>query len=196
MGPTPAPNTQSGLHATILLCSATMCAGLVAVCFAVLGPGKSNASEKMLFDLNNDVAPADTLAEDADTLAEDTGHWEDDELDDELEDERDDSYRPVAAPSGHRPDHSPSVTGNNTTASRGTLTIRLPDPRGVSSIAVTCPSGFTGRSVLRQSAHVVADVPAESCTLWFRGSSPYKFVGATGGQTLTCNFRSGLALCE
>ena len=95
-----------------------------------------------------------------------------------------------------RTDPAPQVNGPATTRSSGTLTINLPDPRGVSSVAVTCPSGFTGRSTYRQSAHVIPKVPAESCTLWFRGSSPYKFVGAFGGQTLTCNFRSGLVTCE
>ena len=80
-------------------------------------------------------------------------------------------------------------------ASGGTLTIRLPDPRGITSVAVTCPSGFAGRSTYGATVHVIEGVPGESCTLWFRGSSPYRFLGAVGGQSLTCSVRGPVIDC-
>jgi hypothetical protein len=151
-----------------------------------MAPGASNASPNALFDLEDPIAAAHPQADD-------TGDWETDELDEEIDEGHTLTSAPVAS---HATQRDPQVTNTGTAKRSGTLTIRLPDPRGVSSVAVTCPSGFTGRSAYRQLDHVIAQVPAEPCTLWFRGSSPYKFVGVSGGQTLTCSFQSGLASCE
>ena len=166
-----------------------MCAGLVAVCFAVLGPGASSASQSPLLEMEHTVASADSMSDD-------TGDWGDEANANEQSEEPADGAPHAHQSTTHRTDPAPQVNRPARTQSSGTLTVTLPDPRGVSSVAVTCPSGFTSRSAYRNAAHVITGVPAESCTLWFRGSSPYKFVGASGGQTLTCNFRSGLVMCE
>lgn len=180
------------LYAMIVACCATMCAGLAVTLLVALGPKTSIASD----DLGPGTEPPGPgmYADDGDT-----GAWGSD-ADAELDAE------PETDSVGARVGSSGGPSGGSGTATTldrpapapkgGTLTVHLPDPRGVTSVAVDCPSGFTARSSYGDAPHVLPDVPGESCTLWFRGASPYKFVGAVGGQSLTCSFEGHVALCR
>jgi len=117
---------------------------------------------------------------------QDTGDWLEDEEDEEVVVADAQVVRPPPRELVH---HVPPPPRG------GDLRIRLPNPQGVTSVAVTCPSGFSGHSSYGASPHVIATVPAEACTLHFRGASPYRFHGARGGQTLTCTFSAGVASC-
>ena len=181
--PERAAGVDARLYGTVVVCCAAVCAGLVAVVFAAVGPGPSMADDASGFGGRPDgvVVSVD---------AEDTGGWYAEDGEDGDEAETGPGSSASAGPSKPVVSPAPAVPAG------GGLTIDLPDPRGITSIAVSCPSGFTGRSTYGQAPYVIDGVPGEQCTLWFRGASPYKFVGVSGGQRLTCAFPSGVAWCE
>ena len=176
------PPVDTRLYATIVVCGIAVCAGLLAVVFAAVGAGPSMADDARF---GPEPGPATPYV-----LPEDTGGWDEDM------DEEDEPVHGHGASSSDTPKPVAVVASPSAVSSGGALTVHLPDPRGITSIAVSCPSGFSGRSVYGRSPYVIPGVPGERCTLWFRGSSPYKFVGVSGGQSLTCGFASNVAQCE
>jgi hypothetical protein len=129
-------------------------------------------------------------------LAGDTGDWHDDQDDPDDPDEAVDPGLPRVAPDPsveaavaetHRPAPTPALAA---------LTVSLPDPGGITRMAVSCNSGFQGLSGYNTQPLVVAGVPTnEPCTVHFRGASPYRYHGARGGQTLSCAFSAGVVTC-
>jgi hypothetical protein len=170
------------LYATVVVCGAAVCAGILAVLIAVVGPSMADPGPGLAVD----PEPSPVVV-----ALEDTGSWD---FDDAAVDDPPAELRSLPAPGPSRPVAVVSVAPVGT--SGGDLTVQLPDPRGITSIAVSCPSGFSGRSAYGQAPYVVPGVPGERCTLWFRGASPYKFVGVSGGQRLACDFDAGVARCE
>ena len=78
----------------------------------------------------------------------------------------------------------------------GTLTVKLTDPSVSQWVYVTCPSGFSGRGSFAGGTAKVAGVPPESCTVNFKGGSPAKHVGVSGGQTVTCSPQGNIGNCR
>ena len=78
----------------------------------------------------------------------------------------------------------------------GTLTVKLTDPSVSQWIYVTCPSGFSGRGSFSGGTARVSGVPPESCTISFKGGSPAKHVGVSGGQTVTCSPQGNIGNCR
>lgn len=176
--------TESRLYATVVAGCTAVCVGLMAVVCAAVDPGPSMADDAS----GRAMDPVLSLRSGE---LEDTGSWFGDDDGDEAGTRVSGAGSSISAGSS-----KPVVAPRPTAAVGGVLTIQLPDPRGITSIAVSCPSGFTGRSPYGQAPYVIDGVPGERCTLWFRGASPYKFVGVSGGQSLTCDFPSGVAWCE
>lgn len=192
IAPSPGVTADPRLYAMIVACCATVCAGLAVTLLVAVGPKTSIASDVP----GPGVEPPGPGIYEGDG---DTGDWD---LDGDAELDAQPEPKPVVVRNGSSSGAS-GGSGVATTIDRpapalrgGTLTVHLPDPRGVTSVAVDCPSGFTARSSYGDAPHVLPDVPGESCTLWFRGASPYKFVGAVGGQSLTCSFEGHVALCR
>jgi hypothetical protein len=187
----PAPThhpPDSRLYGTILLCFGVLCVGLVAVSLAVVGSGSSRAAETHA--LGNVVAERSHASGSTARGLDDTGDWPDEPEDpDEL-------VSVTAGPSGPRPILGDSAPPTPKPLARGPVTVQLPDPKGVTRVVVSCPSGFQGHSDYGASPHVIAGVPSEACTLTFRGSSPYRYHGVSGGQSLTCSFAAGVASCR
>jgi len=64
-------------------------------------------------------------------------------------------------------------------------------------VEITCPSGFRRRGAFSGQTATVADVPSESCTLYFKGGSPAQFSPVSGGSSYSCEFPApGTAVCR
>jgi hypothetical protein len=163
---------------------------MVATLLVAVGPGESVAADAK----GPEYEPSGrelALGDD------DTGSWGSDDPDDDLNSDPKPGWTGASGTTSTTSNPTPSTVDRPAPAPKGgTLTVHLPDPRGVTSVAVVCPSGFTARSTYGGTPHVLPGVPGESCTLWFRGASPYKYVGAVGGQSLTCSFGSNVAQCR
>jgi hypothetical protein len=78
----------------------------------------------------------------------------------------------------------------------GTLTVKLSDPSVSQWVYITCPGGFAGRGSFSGGTAKVVGVPPESCTVNFKGGSPAKHVGVSGGQTVTCSPQGNIGNCR
>ncbi len=78
----------------------------------------------------------------------------------------------------------------------GTLTVKLTDPSVSQWVYVTCPTGFTGKGNFSGGVAKVANVPPERCTVNFKGGSPAKHEGVSGGQTVTCSPVGNVGNCR
>ena len=79
----------------------------------------------------------------------------------------------------------------------GQLWVRLTNPALSAAIQVQCPGGYRGRAAFEPAGIAVLEgVPDEPCSLSFKGSSPARYNGVSGGMRLTCTLDGTIAQCE
>lgn len=83
-------------------------------------------------------------------------------------------------------------------AAPGTLTVKLADPSGFTSVVLMCPDGQLVKGTFAGGSTTLTGVPAgQSCTLSFKGGiSPYRYNGAKAGQSLTCAVSGTAMVCN
>jgi hypothetical protein len=69
------------------------------------------------------------------------------------------------------------------------------DLLGTVSMEVTCPSGFRSRAEISENTSVFDGLPAEDCTLFFKGGPPARYPGVRAG-TWYCHLSGGSAVCD
>ena len=83
---------------------------------------------------------------------------------------------------------APQVSG-------GTLTIRIAHGASFTAAEVICPSGYRQRAVFTNGTADLPDLPAEQCTLLFKGGPPAKFTPITAG-TWQCSYSGSTLSCS
>lgn len=99
------------------------------------------------------------------------------------------STKPAAAPAA-----APAAPA----AAPGTLTVKLADPSGFTSVVLMCPDGALVKGTFAGGSTTLSGVPAgQACTLSFKGGiSPYRFNGAKAGQSLNCAVSGTAMVCQ
>ncbi len=105
---------------------------------------------------------------------------------------------PEPPKSPYRPPSNPGpVAPSAPKVKPGTLTVKMSDQTFLSTLEVTCPSGFRKRaSISPGGSSTLADVPTESCVLHFKGGTPARFSPVSGGQSISCYIQGSTAVCK
>ncbi len=77
-----------------------------------------------------------------------------------------------------------------------TLIITMTDESPTTGIEVSCPSGFRLRVPFEDRVASVAGVPAEHCSVHFKGPVNARFSPVRGGQSLLCYLQGSTAVCQ
>ncbi len=79
----------------------------------------------------------------------------------------------------------------------GTLTVKMTDQTFLTTLEITCPSGFRTRaSISPGGSATISNVPTETCVLHFKGGAPARFSPVSGGQSLSCYIQGTTAVCK
>jgi len=81
-------------------------------------------------------------------------------------------------------------------AAAGQLIIRLTDPSLSSAVEVNCPGGHRARKAFSGGKAVLEGIPAERCVASFKGGTPARFDGVSGGQSFVCTLTGVMADCS
>ncbi|MFH1466817.1 MAG: hypothetical protein ABIO70_20705 [Pseudomonadota bacterium] len=76
------------------------------------------------------------------------------------------------------------------------LVITMSGDAPVTGIEVVCPGGFRQRVSFEERVATVAGVPAEACSINFKGPTSARYQPVRGGQSLTCHLQGTTAVCE
>jgi hypothetical protein len=98
---------------------------------------------------------------------------------------------PPPAPPAPVPPPAPRPTVAN-----GGLIITMTGEAPVTGIEVVCPGGFRQRAAFEEGVAAVAGVPAEACTVNFKGPVSARFTPVHGGLALRCRIQGSTAVCE
>ncbi len=101
---------------------------------------------------------------------------------------------------------SSSTTKKTTSASSGqtatskpvnpaSVSIKILDDSPIYAIEVVCPGGFRERGNVSSRQASIANVPQESCTMYFKGV-PAQFHPVSGGMNLSCSIQGSTAVCK
>ncbi len=77
-----------------------------------------------------------------------------------------------------------------------TLIITMTDESPTTGVEVSCPSGFRLRVSFEGGVATVPGVPAEHCSVHFKGPVNARFQPVKGGQSLLCYLQGATAVCE
>lgn len=77
-----------------------------------------------------------------------------------------------------------------------TLLITMTDDSPTTGVEVSCPSGFRLRVSFEDGVASVPGVPAEHCSVHFKGPVNARFQPVRGGQSLLCHLQGATAVCE
>jgi hypothetical protein len=77
-----------------------------------------------------------------------------------------------------------------------TLLITMTDDSPTTGVEVSCPSGFRLRVSFEDGVATVPGVPAEHCSVHFKGPVNARFQPVRGGQSLLCYLQGATAVCE
>jgi hypothetical protein len=77
-----------------------------------------------------------------------------------------------------------------------TLLITMTDGSPTTGVEVSCPGGFRLRISLEAGVATVPGVPAEHCSVHFKGPVNARFSPVRGGQSLLCYIQGSTAVCE
>jgi hypothetical protein len=77
-----------------------------------------------------------------------------------------------------------------------TLLITMTDGSPTTGVEVSCPGGFRLRISLEAGMATVPGVPAEHCSVHFKGPVNARFSPVRGGQSLLCYIQGSTAVCE
>jgi hypothetical protein len=86
-------------------------------------------------------------------------------------------------------DHRPVTDGPG----RINVILTTPQPPGA-SLEITCASGYRTRTEISLNTAVFEGIPAEQCTMFFKGTVPAKFGPITAG-TWSCGLSNTVAVC-
>ena len=81
-------------------------------------------------------------------------------------------------------------------AEAGALIVTMAEASPSTGIEVTCPGGFRQRTPLQDGVARVEGLPAEACTVFFKGPVNARFAPVQGGQSLRCRLQGATAICE
>ena len=96
----------------------------------------------------------------------------------------------VTAPGAAPPPPRPEVSDGTT------LLITMTDTSPTTGVEVSCPSGFRLRVPFEGRLATVPGVPAELCSVHFKGAVNARFQPVKGGQSLLCYIQGSTAVCE
>ncbi len=96
----------------------------------------------------------------------------------------------AAAPTTSTPQSSSSPKGYED------LQVSIADGTLVTSVEVTCPSGYRQRVLVTDGVGIVRSLPSGSCTLHFKGSVSAKYSPVVAGQEISCMFQQNTAVCR
>jgi hypothetical protein len=77
-----------------------------------------------------------------------------------------------------------------------TLIITMTDDSPTTGVEVSCPGGFRLRVPFEERVATVPGVPAEHCTVHFKGPVNARFQPVRGGQSLLCYLQASTAVCQ
>ncbi len=77
-----------------------------------------------------------------------------------------------------------------------TLLITMTDDSPTTGVEVSCPGGFRLRVSFEDRVATVPGVPAEYCTVHFKGPVNARFQPVKGGQSLLCYLQATTAVCQ
>jgi serine/threonine protein kinase len=82
-------------------------------------------------------------------------------------------------------------------ANPGVLTVKMTDQTFLTTLEVTCPSGFRQRTSISPGGSAsIGNVPNETCVLHFKGGAPARFSPVSGGKSLSCYIQGTTAVCQ
>jgi serine/threonine protein kinase len=82
-------------------------------------------------------------------------------------------------------------------ANPGVLKVTMTDQTFLTTLEVTCPSGFRQRAAISPGGSVsISNVPNETCVLHFKGGAPARFSPVSGGKSLSCYIQGTTAVCK
>ncbi len=77
-----------------------------------------------------------------------------------------------------------------------TLLITMTDDSPTTGVEVSCPSGFRLRVPFEDGVATVPGVPAQHCSVHFKGPVSARFSPVKGGQSLLCYLQGSTAVCQ
>ena len=77
-----------------------------------------------------------------------------------------------------------------------TLLITMTGDAPTTGVEVSCPGGFRLRVMFEDGLATVPGVPAEHCSVHFKGPVNARFQPVRGGQSLLCYLQGSTAVCE
>ncbi|MCB9776946.1 MAG: serine/threonine protein kinase [Alphaproteobacteria bacterium] len=79
----------------------------------------------------------------------------------------------------------------------GNITVTISDPSVSTSVEVVCPSNYRNRATFAGGRATLTGVPAESCTMFFKGGiTQYRFGPVSGGKSLSCSVSGTAMVCR
>ncbi len=77
-----------------------------------------------------------------------------------------------------------------------TLLITMTDGSPTTGVEITCPSGYRSRASFVEGTVSVPSVPAEACTVHFKGPVNARYGPVRGGLSLLCYIQGATAVCK
>ncbi|MFT5679937.1 MAG: hypothetical protein ACI8RZ_000842 [Myxococcota bacterium] len=90
---------------------------------------------------------------------------------------------------------APVAATPTTPVTGGTLSLQVNVDTMFTAVEVVCSSGFRQRSYFTDGAASFAGMPAESCTLSFKGGPPAQFTPITAGSW-SCSYSGSTMSCD
>jgi hypothetical protein len=96
--------------------------------------------------------------------------------------------RPKPQPTGPKPAPKPAAEPSNATAAGtpGQVSVTIPGEVHVTQVELSCPSNYRKRVPVTGNKATFADVPAEQCTMTFKGGTVATKVTVTAPKSLNC----------
>jgi hypothetical protein len=98
-------------------------------------------------------------------------------------------------PAGGGGKSTPSTPSPPSTPS-GEIRLTLDSDIPFTAVEVLCPSGVRKRGYFSNGSTRIAGIPAEACSLNFKGGAPAKYSPVSGGVSLKCSYTGTTMLCR